>query len=171
MFQKVKKEYQVLAAVILLLVVSVGYLFANQKSELSEQLNDSVKAQGIDNEVVILSVEEMATKGNAKSIVGPSYHNQEITFQSMFVTPGDEIIYEVVYKNMSSDTKVLKSAELYPDVTDANVMTYGIGNVKEKNTKIEPNKTLSVYVTAKVSDTSTVITTPNKTYKVELEFE
>ena len=84
MFQKVKKEYQVLAAVILLLVVSVGYLFANQKSELSEQLNDSVKAQGVDNEVVILSANEMATNGNAKSVVGPSYNNQEITFQSTF---------------------------------------------------------------------------------------
>lgn len=171
MFQKVKKEYQVLAAVILLLVVSVGYLFANQKSELSEQLNDSVKAQGVDNEVVILSAEEMATNGNAKSVVGPSYNNQEITFQSTFGAAGDEIIYEVVYKNMSSETKVLKSAELYPDVTDAEVMTYGIGNVKEKDTKIKPNEALTVYVTAKVSDTATVITAPNKTYKVELEFE
>jgi len=34
MLQKVKKEYQIFAAVILLLVVSVGYLVANQKSEL-----------------------------------------------------------------------------------------------------------------------------------------
>ena len=108
---------------------------------------------------------------DAPQIDWPQGPPSQYMCQSTFGAAGDEIIYEVVYKNMSSETKVLKSAELYPDVTDAEVMTYGIGNVKEKDTKIKPNETLTVYVTAKVSDTATVITAPNKTYKVELEFE
>ena len=171
MLQKVKKEYQIFAAVILLLVVSVGYLVANQKSELSEQMNDSVKASSLKQVVVIDGVKQVSKVGETTRSIGTSYANQKVTFQSVLALPNDEITYEITYKNLSSDPYVLRKAELYPDATDLGSMTYTISNVKEYETVIKPKQKLKVFVSAKVNETAQALTTIEKTYEARLLFE
>lgn len=171
MLQKVKKEYQIFAAVILLLVISVGYLVANQKSELSEQMNDSVKASSLNQVVVIDGVKEVSKTGTTTRSIGTSYANQKVTFQSVLGQANDEIIYEITYQNLSSDPYVLRKAELYPDETDLGSITYTIRNVKEYETVIKPKQKLKVLVGAKVNETAPALTSPEKTYEARLLFE
>ena len=170
MLHKVKKEYQILAAVILMMVVSVGYLVINQREDLSAQLNDNVSASSVKGEVVVESVKVKNQLGTATNVAGPSYSNQLVTFESNLIAPNDMITYEIIYRNKSTETQMLTKAELYPDATDPGAVVYSIGNVKENETSVKPNGTLKVYVSATVAENG-VLTTNQKKYEMTLIFK
>lgn len=171
MFQKIKKGYQVVAAIILMLVVSIGYIFANQKAELSKQLNEKVSARTLSENVVISGVKEVSKTGSAMSSVGPSYNNQVATFESNFVAPNDQMVYQITYKNVGSKDCLLTEVSFTPDASDIDFMTYAIGNVKENETIVGAGKVLKVYVYATVKETATALVSPTKRFEVKLTFE